>query len=312
MNREYSVIYAHDFPTSYPAFLLAKTNTKARIIYDIHDLYLETINQFFPSENKGLRKLLFGLSSFLIKSTGSSWESKFIKHVDLVVTTNENYKDHICANYPVKKILITPNFPEYRDVPSTTQLYDHFKIDRSRQIVLYHGALNPGRYLELIVKSGKLLPENLVLVIIGSGSLKGKLIALADDHVNKKIFFGDFVDYNNLFGFISSASLGIMLIEHINLSKKYALANKVTEYMACGIPVLASDSPENVRIIDDAKCGFITTLDQPEKLALFISDLFVTQNLRKVGENGRNAFRTKYNWEIHEPVFRQEFMSLLH
>ena len=84
--------------------------------------------------------------------------------------------------------------------------------------------------MEQIVESSAFLLKR-ILVIIGEGP-EDKLVNLSDTLENNKVIFLPFIPYKKLLKYISSATIGLILIENINLSKKYALANKVTEYMA--------------------------------------------------------------------------------
>ena len=165
--------------------------------------------------------------------------------------------------------------------------------------------------MKLIIESAKYFNNNIVLVIIGEGPLKKELINISNENkTNDKVFFEDFVDYSKLFTTISSASLGIMLLEHINY-KKHALANKITEYMAAGVPILASNSPENNRIINQANCGFIKSTNSEKVLGQFINKIVERDDLIKMGNNGKAAFISKFNWNIYEDYFLESFNKLI-
>ena len=216
IGKSYDVIYAHDLPTSYAAYKLRTIATK--IIYDVHDLYVETLNQHFPSEVSFFKKIIFKTLLIQMRFFSKLWERKFIRTVDLVLTTNENYKFYIKEKYNVSNIIITPNYPEYIDLHKNTIIYEDLDIDKKKIIVLYHGALNEGRYLREIVKASQYFDENIILVIIGNGPLETELKNLNSN--NNKIYFKDLLPYEKLLRYISGASIGIMLIKHINLSKK--------------------------------------------------------------------------------------------
>lgn len=76
-----------------------------------------------------------------------------------------------------------------------------------------------------------------------------------------------------------------------------ALPVKMFEYMAAGIPVIASDFPLWREIIDGAGCGVCVDPLDPVAIAAAI-DLFVNNPdmARAMGENGRKAVLAKYNW----------------
>jgi len=308
IKSSYDIIYAHDLPTSYAAHKLKAKTTK--IIYDIHDLYVETLNQHFPSEVSTIKKIVYKTLLIQMKIFTKLWERKFIRSVDLVLTTNEHYKSYLKEKYNVSNIIITPNYPEYIDIHKNAIIYEDLDIDKNKIIVLYHGVLNEGRYLREIVKSSQYFNENIALVIIGNGPLETELKNLSSK--SNKIYFKDLLPYEKLIAYIAGASIGLMLIKHINLSKKYALANKVTEYMAAGICVLGSNSPENAKIISKYHSGKTIDLIDQYSIAKEINNLVKNRsNLDELGMNGRRAFEKSLNWNIVKMDFDKSFKQLI-
>jgi glycosyltransferase involved in cell wall biosynthesis len=307
-NKNYSIIYVHDLTTSYAGYRLKRT-MNSFLIYDVHDLFIETINQFFPRSTTGLKKIIFRLLILEMRIINRFWEKKFFNYVDLTLTTNQNYSNYLIDQYKAKRILITPNYPELLECNKSFEIYNKLGIDATKKIILYHGALTEGRYLREIVNCAVYLKSNIELVIVGEGPLKNELVSL--NRSNDSVHFVSFLPYEDLINFISGASLGLMLIEHINLSKKFALANKVTEYMAAGVPVFASNSPENVRIVCSSKAGFIHEFNDVNKLASELNEAINSSSLSIMGINGRKAFEQSYNWNVNVFKFQLEFEKIL-
>ncbi len=307
-GKKYKIVYCHDLTTSFVGYQLKK-KIGAKIIYDVHDLYVETINQFFPRNASGVKRIIFNFLIWEMRKLNKIWEKKFFKYVDLTLTTNENYSKFLKKTYSVKEITITPNYPEFFNFKRTEGIYKKLNIHQSVKIVLYHGALTEGRYLREIFESAQFFNDNVRLVVIGDGPLKKEITKITN--VKNNIILIDFIPYSELFEFISGASLGLMLIEPINLSKKFALANKVTEYMSVGIPVFASKSPENERIISFAQSGYLYKYENSESLALEINKALEDPNLKTKGMNGRSAFETEFNWDVHKKNFLTALNKLL-
>jgi glycosyltransferase involved in cell wall biosynthesis len=308
-EKAYKIIYCHDLTTSFAGYILKK-KLHSKLIYDVHDLYIETINQFFPRNTSGIKKVIFIFFIWEMRLINKFWEKKFFHNVDLTLTTNENYSKYLKKAYSINQITITPNYPEYFEHNHKKEIYRNLEISDNFKIVLYHGALTEGRYLREIVESANFFSNEIKLIIIGDGPMKKELIELSNSQNN--IIFIDFIPYKDLFNFISGATLGLILIEHINLSKKYALANKVTEYMSVGIPVFASNSSENIKLIATSDSGYIHEFDNTKKLATAIMNAVQDPNLKIKGENGRNAFKTNFNWNMYENDFIEAFNKLLH
>ena len=76
-----------------------------------------------------------------------------------------------------------------------------------------------------------------------------------------------------------------------------ALPVKMFEYMAAGIPVIASDFPRWRAIVDGAACGLCVAPRDPAAIAAAIDYLASHPDIgRRMGENGRRAVHERYNW----------------
>jgi glycosyltransferase involved in cell wall biosynthesis len=83
-------------------------------------------------------------------------------------------------------------------------------------------------------------------------------------------------------------------------SYRDALPVKMFEYMAAGIPVIASDFPRWRAIVDAAECGLCVDPRDPAAIAAAIDRLAGDAALvRWMGANGRRAVEQHYNWR-HE------------
>jgi glycosyltransferase involved in cell wall biosynthesis len=78
-----------------------------------------------------------------------------------------------------------------------------------------------------------------------------------------------------------------------------ALPTKMFEYMASGIPVIASDFPLWREIIEGNQCGLCVDPRDPAAIAAAIDYLLANPALaRSMGARGRKAVLEKYNWSI--------------
>jgi glycosyltransferase involved in cell wall biosynthesis len=76
---------------------------------------------------------------------------------------------------------------------------------------------------------------------------------------------------------------------------------KLFEYMAAGIPVIASDFAGYRRIIEEANCGLVVDPLDPDQLAEAIRFLLDSPEERmRLGRNGRKAVEERYNWRSEE------------
>ena len=63
------------------------------------------------------------------------------------------------------------------------------------------------------------------------------------------------------------------LLANVGLNFKYSLPNKVFEYIAAGLPILAADLPEVRKIVDGYKIGVCFNPIDPDSIAASINQL---------------------------------------
>lgn len=95
-------------------------------------------------------------------------------------------------------------------------------------------------------------------------------------------------------------SLAGLLLFHADPNHVDAQPNKLFEYMAAGLPVIASDFPLWRELVEDAGCGLVVDPYDPGAIADAMLSISAASELaRKMGEQGRAAVLSRLNWE-HE------------
>lgn len=87
---------------------------------------------------------------------------------------------------------------------------------------------------------------------------------------------------------------------------------KLFEYMSAGIPAIASDFPVWRKLIGDFNCCvFVDPLD-PKAIAAAIEELITQpQKAKEMGQRGRKAIETHYNWEKESQKLLNLYAQLL-
>ena len=95
--------------------------------------------------------------------------------------------------------------------------------------------------------------------------------------VDDNVIFTGRVERRKVRDYISAADIGISYVP-INESFSYNPPLKTFEYLACGLPTIATATESNRRIIDDGFNGILTS-DNPEYLAdAIINLLMIVEN----------------------------------
>jgi glycosyltransferase involved in cell wall biosynthesis len=294
---KYDYIWANDLPTLYPAYIISK-RLRAKLIFDSHEIYTETINQFFPRDKKGLKGFI---TKMLIKSMrwhGRQVEKKIFPKIDEFITVNESLLNYFKKRYAIKNSTIIMNLPNLNDYNSANKKVDFrnkFNWQENSLILIYQGALNEGRGLNLIIQTIKNLDDRFKLIILGNGTLKDDLVQLSQDlDLSDRIKFFDAVNLKELPSHTKGADIGINLLEPFNLSKKLASPNKLFEYIHTGIPIVASDTIENRKVIEKFSIGMCcyNNIDEISKAVLDVSEKDYKTNL--------NVAKEKFSWELQE------------
>lgn len=303
---QYDAVICIDYPALKIGVELKKINPSLKLIYDSHEIYVETISQFFPT--KGIRST-YGLPMTIInKIFHKRLEKKLISKVDICVTVCESLKCHFEKLWS-RKVYVLRNCPHLMSLdllPVGENPYiTEYGCAESDRILLYQGNINNGRGLFHAIKTMVDLPSQYKLFIIGSGMLKKDLEEQVKSLNLDSVFFIDRLPYEDMFNYTRYSHLGLSMIEPINLSKRLSLPNKLFEYMYCGVPFLSSNLPEPNYLLKFADAGYICPDFEIKTIRETIEKIFVDDDLYKTKSmNAKKAINNSLNWEI-------EFNSLI-
>lgn len=137
------------------------------------------------------------------------------------------------------------------------------------------------------------------LQLFGHLRIPFKTLEEHPDYVPVKdgLVFHGYVPQEEAFVYAHEALAGIALLKPVgDYTDSYP--TKLFDYMALGLPVITSDLPLLKAVVEPAQCGFCVSPYDAEALAdIMLSCIKQREPLRTMGENGRKAIRTTYNWE---------------
>lgn len=297
-----SIIYYLKF-----IFLLLKNLRKTKAdIYFAEDIYTLPFTYYFAKKNKAkifynsreIYAHLAGLrnKSFVSKII-SKIESKYISKVDVVLVTGQMDADYLSKTYNINNFCVIRNLPKLSEISNKINLRQLLSIPNDSKIILYQGVILEGRGIEKTIYAIENL-QNVHFVIIGEGEFKEKFENETKNlEWHDRIHFIGVVDNKELLKFTAAADLGLALIENISISYYYALPNKLFEYIMAGVPVLASNLPQMMKIIDQYKVGAYINLENKSEIIDKLKILLSNNELLK--EYKTNCLRAKkdLNWD---------------
>ncbi|PIF06286.1 MAG: glycosyl transferase group 1 [Draconibacterium sp.] len=268
------VFLANDLDTL-PAHFLASKLRKKPLVYDSHEYFTEVPELVNRPRVRRFWKWL---------------EKKMVPHIHSAYTVCNSIANAYQSEYGVP-------FHVVRNLPLAYQPLIHAKENAPLKKIIYQGAVNMGRGLEQTIHAIKNL-ENVQLIIAGHGDIIDELKQLADrEGLLDRIVFTGRLPFESLRELTATAHLGISLEEDLGLNYRYALPNKLFDYIQARVPVLVSNLPEMAAIVNTYKIGEIAVSLNPEKLAKDIeAALFSMEKRRKWKKNLEMAAK-ELTWE---------------
>lgn len=255
-----AVFVAHDLPML-PVAAKAAARCGAKLVYDSHELYCE--QEFTVRERRRWAEI----------------EAKYIGACDAVIAVNHSVADEITRRYRVPHVNVIMNAARPRRSPVKERRFHRtFGLRDDDKVLLYQGGLSAGRNIEALVASiAELRNAAVHLVVMGDGMLRKKLESLAHrERVEYKVHFHAAVQQHELLDYSASADAGVIPYLATCLNNRYCTPNKLFEFIAAGLPVLASDLPELRRIVCEHGIGIGTVGDMssPTRIAALIDRFF--------------------------------------
>jgi glycosyltransferase involved in cell wall biosynthesis len=172
---------------------------------------------------------------------------------------------------------------------------------RKRRLLIFSGILVGDRGVDVALRGLALLrhggTDDVAMLVIGDGPARAGLQREARAlGLEGRVHFLGWVTHDELPPFWRAADLGLLPFHkcsHIETT----LANKLFDYMAVGLPVLASDAAPMVRVLRETGAGATFRAGCAEDFARVVTRLLDAPSARReMGERGRKAVRETYNW----------------
>jgi glycosyltransferase involved in cell wall biosynthesis len=285
-----SVLHAHDSNTLW-AVARAARGRRVPFVYDAHDLWL-------GRPRRGRSRVYFALNQIYY----AALERLLVPRSAVTITVSPPIAEHLRKRYRLRDVRLVPNYPERDDrleVREVGTLTGGERLDATRPVILYLGGLMEGRGLEALVDSIGLVPDA-QLVLLGDGALSTELRErAARGRAAERVHILPPVPTDDVISYTASADVGVSPIVPSCLNYRYSLPNKLFQYMAAGIPVVASDFPQVREVVVGSGAGLVVDTRRPEAIASALNQILADRAAaRLMGERGRAAIEERYNWSV--------------
>lgn len=295
LQHKANIYVAHDLPMILVAIAAAKRHG-GKLVYDSHELFVE---------------------QELSKSERKMWEAIEKEHIssfDAVITINVSIAEELKKRYHLDDVNVVHNCELVQEVncDSSKLFHNYFNLSDDVAIVLFQGGLSKGRNLEKLVESMSYVKTpNLHLVVLGNGVLLSLLQQLASKYeIEHRVHFHAAVPQKSLLQYTASADVGIIPYRATCLNNYYCTPNKLFEFIAAGLPVVATDLPEIRRIVQNNGIGVVGETESAQQLAVLVDMLCSdTERLKKCKRAVLVAGK-KINWQCESQILIDVYREL--
>lgn len=270
--------------------VLLKIFHSKQCVFDVHEHYPSTFAQSrFP---RWIQPLIAGIIrlSFRILTP----------FTDRVVLAKRSVSNdfNIAEN---KKVLVqnyTPlaglNFASDRQI---------FKGAKDMYTLVHLGLFSkPRGWPQILNAMAVMKHQNLKLLVIGDindGSRSEFEQRVKDLGLDTRVKIMDWMPFDQAFQHLLNAEIGIIGFQPGILNNVYAMPHKMFDYMAAGLAVvLPNFAVEVAPVISESGCGVLIDSADPCDIAAKLDSMLDNpESIFSMGENGKEAVASDYNWE---------------
>lgn len=277
------ILLSNDTDTLLANYLVGKIQSK-KLVFDSHELFSEIPELV---ERPFVKRCWLQLEKWMIPKLKNSYTvsnsiANYYKKL-----YNSDFK--VIKNLPLKQQVTTSSFP--------------FETS-DKKIILYQGAVNIDRGLELMIDSMQHL-NNHLFIIIGDGDILQELKQLVHEKkLHNKVYFLGKLLPEMLKKLTPLADIGISLEEDAGLNYRFSLPNKVFDYIQADVPIFVSDLPEMKQLIIDYQVGETVRERKPKEIATQMNQL-----LAKDYSIQLSKAKEEFIWEKQEEVLLSIFKN---
>jgi glycosyltransferase involved in cell wall biosynthesis len=281
----FDVIVAADMGTL-PAALALAEEYGARVVYDAHEFWPLSIMEFRHWEVE----------------FWAAFDRNLARRADLRVTVSPQLAEVMAREYGCD-FLSLPNCVSRASVsPVDLDAARQRSAMREHVVFIFLGVFTSGRGIEDLIAAWRHVDRRGLLVLQGpEGSFRSDMIELARSHgmLDERVFFPPAVDTSELIDAARQADIGIIPYAASSINNRYCSPNKLSQYMAAGLPIVANETEFVKSIIIESGGGATVDFKDQQAFSSVINRLI--DEPRRIAEMSRRAhryFNEKFNWEV--------------
>lgn len=288
LNVDADIYHFHDAELLYFGNKLKQKGKK--VIYDSHeDVPRQLISK--PYLNKFLLKII----SYVFEK----YEKRISAKLDYIITATPFIRDIF--------LKVNENSVDICNYPILSEFERDVEWSSRKDELCYIGGIFKIRGIFEILDTLEKYKLNLA-GLFSPPELEDEIVK----HKNwKNVNYYGFVNRDEIVNILSKSKIGLVTL-HPTKNYMESQPIKMFEYMLAGIPVIASKFPLWIDIIEKYKCGICVDPLNKDEIAKAINYLMENpEKAEKMGQNGRKAVETAFNWETEEKKLIRIYEELL-
>lgn len=296
-DERFDIVHGHDLECMPAAMALAR-RWRAALVYDAHEFERGRI----------------GASAVHNRFT-AALEGYVLRRARAVITVCDSIATHLAAAPGAPRpcvILNAPAAPAALPAPGTQGLRAATGLAASIPLAVYIGRAAPARGIEQLLKALPLWPA-LHLACVGPVEPRyaARLTALATDlSVAARLHMLPSVPPATVIDYVASADFAVAPTLDVCASYRYSLPNKLFEASFAGLPVCASDLPEQRRLLNEVGNGVLVDPTDTPALAAALRDTYVQRATLRLDASRFAALGKRYAWEVQARRLVELYASL--
>ncbi len=294
VRRGFDVVHAHNPPDLFVAIALVYKLIGKRFVFDHHDLAPEMYRVRFGAPSAGL-----------VYRTLCMFERWSCRLADQVITTSESYREveiERCRVDPAR-ISIVRNGPEpmhFREVPPNADVRAS-----GRTVIGYVGEMGLLDGIDNLLRALHHLRDNLrrddwSCVLLGDGEVRPQLEELVRElGLEEHVQFAGRTSHAGVVPYLRAMDIGTVPDPRNDYNDRCTMI-KTMEYMAQGVPIVASDLRETRYSAADAAL-YVDPSDAGRFAGALARLLDDAEMRRRMGEAGRRRAESVLAWKHSIP-----------
>ena len=237
-----------------------------------------------------------------LSALATELEATVLRAADLCVAVSDELASQVRSVAPLQRTAVVPNGVDtaaFRDLPSKAASRRRFGLPAEARIAVFVGVLRPWHGVDVAIRAlGTLVTQDdLLLVVAGDGAMRPELEQLATaSGVGGRVRFLGQLDHGEVPALLAAAD--VALAPYPAMPDFSFSPLKLYEYLAAGVPIVASDIGQIRELLGPGTYGTLVTPGDVDELATAIDDVSrQAQRVRRAAEAGRALALRSHGWD---------------